>query len=326
MFSYEPQVFEDTSEIEAAFSREDLKRVCEMHETEFRDRYGMQFTLCDQKAPSNFYLFKDNGSDVLAVAHLDTVMEHARRTANFVDTEAGPIIYSGALDDRLGAYIILELLPKLGITHDILLTVGEESGNSTAEFFTTTKEYNWMIEFDRGGTDVVLYQYENKEMKDLVRDSGARVGDGIFSDISYMEHLGIKGINWGVGYRDYHGPRSHAYLDDTFSMVQKYRRFHEANKMFYYPHEPTKYGRWGGSGSRWGGGAWGMDDDSDDSWVNYRDAIDEADAEADARNDMMCYRIFGKDHMHDDDECAQIMEEFADDVKDFVDDTETAAG
>ena len=45
------------------------------------------------------------------------------------------MVHSGALDDRLGAYIILDLLPKLGINVDVLLTVGEEQGRSTANFF-----------------------------------------------------------------------------------------------------------------------------------------------------------------------------------------------
>lgn len=118
---------------------------------------------------------------------------------------------------------------------------GEESGMSTAQHFQPGKQYDWMIEFDRGGTDVVMYDYDDPEVREMVREAGADVGQGIFSDICYLEHLGIKGFNWGVGYRDYHYPRAHAYLDDTFSMVAKYLRFHERNEGTTMPHFPTPH-------------------------------------------------------------------------------------
>lgn len=231
-------------EIEQAFSRKDLKRVCEASEESFGDTYDMQRVLVlDQRAPDNFYFYKDNGSNILAVAHLDTVGHADDRTARFVVTEgAGTVVFSRALDDRLGAYIILELLPKLGLKYDILLTVGEESGQSTAEHFDPPKgkHYDYMIEFDRGGTDVVMYQYDDSEVRGMVKAAGARVGDGSFSDISYLGHLEIKGFNWGVGYQDYHGPRAHAFLDDTFAMVSRYLTFAEQNEGVYMPHDQVE--------------------------------------------------------------------------------------
>jgi hypothetical protein len=180
-------------EVEDAFDREALARVCAMREEEFGLAYDMTVTMVEQPEPDNFYFFKDNGADVLAVAHLDTVQPHHNRPAQIIDTADGMVVYSGALDDRLGAYVILELLPALGIEYDWLLTTGEEMGMSTASYFNPPagKDYNWMIEFDRGGTDVVMYQYEDKESLKLIRRSGAQIGDGIFSDICYLEHLGI---------------------------------------------------------------------------------------------------------------------------------------
>lgn len=252
--------------VRRGFVQKDLKRVCEMHEKEFGEAYEMDTYIIQERQSDNFYFFKDNGSDILAVAHLDTVMAHERRTANFVSTQAGPVIFSGALDDRLGAYTILELLPKLGLKFDWLLTVGEESGRSTAEYFEspTGKEYNWMIEFDRGGTDVVMYQYDDADLRDLVRKCGARPADGIFSDISYMEHLEIKGLNWGVGYQNYHGPRSHAFLEDYWSMIGHFIKFHDANGDTYLPHDKNKpqwYGAGRGRGSSYGSSSmWGDSD------------------------------------------------------------------
>jgi hypothetical protein len=223
--------------ITRAFDRKALARICEMHEDDFAERYGMEtYVIPERNGDNDRYYYQDNGSNVLAVAHLDTVGAHEERGCYFLNTAGGEVVYSRALDDRLGAYIILDLLPKLGIQYDILLTVGEEDGMSTAEFFEPLKEYDWMIEFDRGGTDVVMYQFEDQFTVDLVKASGARVGEGIFSDICYLEHLGVKGFNWGVGYRDYHGPRAHAYLDDTLMMVNNFLRFHAANAGRPMPH------------------------------------------------------------------------------------------
>lgn len=252
--------------VEAAFDRDALKRVCEMSEADFATAYDMVTTEVAQEAPSNFFHFRDNGSSLLAVAHLDTVADTDTRTCNFLDTEGGPVVYSRALDDRLGAYVLLELLPALGIVHDVLLTVGEEEGRSTALYFDAPKDYNWMIEFDRGGTDVVMYQYEDDDSYALVRDSGARMGSGSFTDICYLEHLGRKGFNWGVGYRDYHGPRSHAYLDDTFAMVARFLKFREANEDKVMEHVPT-VSSWS---SLWGSDdGWEDEDDDNDAFAEY---------------------------------------------------------
>lgn len=230
--------------IRDAYSQEALKRILEMPERRFASEFeGFTKYVVNQPAPSNFFYHRDSGASILAVAHLDTVAPANARTARFIPTEAGPVVYSRGLDDRLGAYIILDMLPKLGVNVDVLLTVGEEDGESTAAFFEAGQQYNWMIEFDRGGTDVVLYEYEDFALRAKVHAAGARVGHGSFSDISYMEHVGIKGLNWGVGYRDYHGPKAHAYLDDTFMMVDQFLNFYDENRDIVMPHEIGKWSR-----------------------------------------------------------------------------------
>jgi hypothetical protein len=260
--------------IKRAFDRETLALVCELPELEFGNVWDLDKFSDLSEDPEDFYYFRDNGSSILAVAHLDTVAPGYSRGCHFLSTEAGEVVYSRALDDRLGAYIILELLPALGINHDILLTVGEESGQSTAMFFDPPKDYDWIIEFDRGGTDVVMYSYETPEIADLVRDAGAVVGEGIFTDICYLEHLGCKGFNWGVGYRDYHGPRSHAYLEDTFSMLSKYLKFHRVNAGVAMPHVED-HGWWRGwrrGGSSYPSDAWLSDSRWDDIDAEIVDA------------------------------------------------------
>jgi hypothetical protein len=257
-----PRVSRQPSEAEldrvrAAFDRDTLIHICQTDDfsdyaekVEIDDPWADAATRVGWARDERFYWYKDNGADVLAVAHLDHVQDDG--TAQVIDTAAGPLVVSGALDDRLGAYVILDLLPKLDVKVDWLLTTGEESGASTAREFAEdwdaqgddAKEWNWIIEFDRGGTDVVMYQYETPELVDLVRDAGAQVGMGSYSDIAVLDDLGVAAFNWGVGYEDYHSPRSHAWLNDTFKMVARFVRFYQANADRYLAHEGGGWGRY----------------------------------------------------------------------------------
>lgn len=254
----------DDQRILESFDRDALRRVCLMPETSFGDSYEMERVKIDQPGPEDYYFFRDNGSKILAVAHLDTVVMPDDRRVAYHDTDDGLVIQSGSLDDRLGAYIILELLPRLGLEFDVLLTVGEESGCSTASGFMTDKDYNWIIEFDRGGMDVVTYEYETPELVDMVRSVGAHHAPGIFSDISYMEHVGVKALNWGVAYHDYHGPNGYAYLDDTFEMLAMFLDFHRLYGDTRMPHtervRPARTSSWWGD-SWIGGGYAGRDEE-----------------------------------------------------------------
>lgn len=230
-----------------------------------------------QTGRKRFYWFQDNGSDILAIAHLDTVQKD--RFCTVTETAAGPVAFSGGLDDRLGVYVILDLLPRLGITVDWLLTTDEEMGQSTAEDFYTTKEYNWMFQFDRGGTDVVMYDYETKKLCDLVEESGARVGMGSYSDICNLDFLGCAGFNWGVGYEDYHSARSHAYLDDTFRMVARFVKFYYANYDTMFPYSCTWLPYNKDTKDAW--------EDIDDDEATYRQLVSEREAELQSEYDAV---------------------------------------
>src|SRR5690606_28494773 len=119
----------------------------------------------------------------------------------------------------------------LGVKYYLLLTTDEVGAQSTARDFVEDnlgRSYNWMFQFDRGGTDVVMYQYETPEYAALVEAAGARVGCGSYSDIAELDGLECAGFNWGVGYENYHSPRSHAWLDDTFRSVARFVNFYEA--------------------------------------------------------------------------------------------------
>ena len=168
--------------------------------------------------PDGHLYFRDNGAKVLAVAHLDYVLWSK-------PMQKGNTIYCPQLDDRLGAWVILHLLPSLGVEVDVLLTDLEEKGRSTGAWFEPEdlgKRYNWMFQFDRRGTDVVTYQYGREK---LLRKNGFKVGWGAFSDISSMEHLDCAGFNFGVGYYEQHTKGCHANLSDTARMTASFVRF-----------------------------------------------------------------------------------------------------
>lgn len=195
-----------------------LKDICRKPLSEFYE-YGEKYI-----TPDGILYYKDNGSKVLAIAHLDTVQDS--KHYRVVDGRGTRIIFAPQLDDRLGAYVILHLLPSLGIKADILLTEGEETGKSTAKYFKVDKQYNWMFSFDRAGTDTVLYQYHDKPTEKLLSDHGFNVQVGACSDIAYLERLGIKGFNFGVGYYNNHALQAYAVEHHILHNVQLFQKFY----------------------------------------------------------------------------------------------------
>ena len=206
---------------------ETLTKYCRLSENEALHLPGFSYSEIGR------YAYKDNGSSILAVAHVDvarSIKAIQKQCHAYYDEVAGLIFMSPALDDRLGMYIILELLPKLGINVDVLLTTDEEICDSTARNFVPAKEYNWMFQFDRSGTDVVLYKYETAELVVKLEAIGAVVGSGTISDISFLGHLGVAGMNFGTGYYREHTPHCHAILAETNAMVDVFSRFWQAHK------------------------------------------------------------------------------------------------
>lgn len=206
------------------------------------------------------YVFIDNHAPVLAVAHLDTVQSGTHFFTG--ETDEGVLVFNPKLDDRLGAYIILDLLPKFvgKRRYDILLTTGEESGRSTAGQFATKKQYNWMFEFDRGGTDVVMYRYENTASRTLLQSYGFVVGTGSYTDICDLDSLGCLGFNIGCGYKDYHSKMAYANTTHTLDMVRKFARFFADNANTHMAYTKPVYRTAKNTGTnlaRYEGDAWG---------------------------------------------------------------------
>lgn len=175
--------------------------------------------------------FLDRGSNILAVAHLDFAGKNTSFDFDPIGEDDLKIICQ-SLDDRLGVFTILDCLPRLGISVDVLLTENEEFGLSTAASFTPYKKYNWMVGFDRRGTDTVTYQYNWKGiLKDYFRS-----GVGTYSDIVDLDHLGCLGLNVGIGYYNEHTPKCHAIISKWFSQLNRFIKF-------YFDHKDIPY-RW----------------------------------------------------------------------------------
>lgn len=174
---------------------------------------------------------------ILGVAHLDTVLD--LKHFNKMEIKGDDIVFNAQLDDRLGVYTMLDILPSLGIEFDLLLTEGEESGLSTAAHFETSKDYNWMFSFDRHGEDVVMYQYDDKHIRDLLIHSGLKPGIGSFSDIAFLDHLQIKGFNIGVGYEGEHSKMCYANMSILKRQVKRFLQFYKNNKDTKLAHIPT---------------------------------------------------------------------------------------
>jgi hypothetical protein len=187
------------------------------------------------------YYFKDNGADVLAVAHLDSVQD--TKHFHLIDVKNKWYVLNAQLDDRLGAYTILHLLPSLGLKYDILLTEGEEIGLSTAAHFQTEKQYNWMFSFDRHGDDVVMYQYDSKFGRRKLKEADLRPAYGSFSDIAFLDHLHCMGFNIGCGYDNEHSAWAimnvEQYVDQTRKFIKFYNLFKDLH--FRYTAKPATY-------------------------------------------------------------------------------------
>lgn len=183
------------------------------------------------------HYFHDNNSSILAVAHLDCVQAYAG--FDFEETDGHSTVHCTTLDDRLGVYIITELLPTIGVTTDILLSTDARHGESTAQIFIPEKRYHWIFSFDRKGSGVVLYQYGDAETIQLMQKYGFDVHEGYRSDIVLMDHLECKAFNFGCGYHEPLTDKSFAVLDESEANILRFQQFYNDHKNTLMPHVPS---------------------------------------------------------------------------------------
>jgi len=185
------------------------------------------------------FYFRPTGSPILAVAHLDTVLDLPH--FYHCQTSAGPLVFATQLDDRLGVYVLLDLLPQLGCSVDLLLTTDEERLASTAAFFEPEElelgyRYHWVVEFDRRGEDVVLYQYDMPLLRSRLQEVGFTLGSGCYSDIADL-HLGCAAFNVGVGYYRAHTPLCYADLSVCDRQLARFAQFYHKYRDVSMPFE-----------------------------------------------------------------------------------------
>jgi hypothetical protein len=139
------------------------------------------------------------------------------------------------LDDHLGIAVILEWLKGVG-KFDVLLTDDEEVGQSTASYFDPPRQYRYMIEFDRNGSDCVFYQY-NEILEYTFLEAGWEVGRGSFSDISFLGHIGCEGVNVGIGYHREHSENCYCNLSEVNTQLMKFAVWYKYFGKDSYPFE-----------------------------------------------------------------------------------------
>ncbi len=143
------------------------------------------------------YAFKDNNSNVLLVAHCDTVQPVR------LDDETKHRVTGAGFDDRLGIAMCDRLASELSC--DVLITDHEEIGRSTASNADIPLErYNLIIGLDREGTDVVTYDIDSPEWLEALEDYW-HIGHGSFSDIvALSDRIDTCMVNVGTGHYGAH--------------------------------------------------------------------------------------------------------------------------
>ncbi len=218
--------------------------------------------------PDDLLVYQDNGKKILIVCHTDyvvpwmskldarstyamynnqlgkkgkltelpdlTIKQKSRIERRMVKNQAkhlnGPVV-----DDRLGCAMALGMSDWA----DLLFTDCEEQGRSTAAYFKAPRDYNWIVGLDRRGTDVVTYQYKDKEWLDSL-GKHFKVGFGSFSDIGYLEELGRSAVNVGIGYHNEHTRNAFWNPKETNAQLGQLWAFWKEFGETIFTHEPAK--------------------------------------------------------------------------------------
>jgi len=173
-------------------------------------------------------IFIDRDSKVLFIAHIDTVLspKYIRKKTKKKKVRR---VYAQGLDDRLGCMVAYELSTELQA--DLLITDHEESAASTGQFHDL-KDYNWIVEFDRAGNDVVTYNLDCADFVDVL-DRFWDVGYGSFSDVCQLK-TDVCCMNLGIAYE-------YAHSKDSYVDVVKLEEQIEQFKLFYAEYKDTEF-------------------------------------------------------------------------------------
>jgi len=174
----------------------------------------------DFDSPDKHRIFINRNSNILFVAHLDTVQKPKYIRQRKTKSGKQKRIYACGLDDRLGCMIAFNLSEKLNA--DLLLCDNEESMNSTAQYHNC-KNYNWIAEFDRAGSDVVTYDLDCVEFRQAISKYW-KIGLGLFSDIAQLNTQACC-MNVGIGYEFAHSKDSYVCVKTMLQQIEKFIKF-----------------------------------------------------------------------------------------------------
>lgn len=273
-----PPTAGEVAVVRAAFDMDTLRKCCLADAEALMGAPGFDTTAAADGRPHAFHA--GNGPPVLGVAHCDIV---AGLPKVFAADAGNGYVFSPGLDDRLGVYTLVHLLPRLGVDTDVLLTTDEERGRSTARDFAPSREYNWLYSFDRRGTGAVCYDYS--EMEDVI-GKHLTVVTGTYSDIRDLAHLGVCGVNIGTAYYDEHSKGCHAVLEEYFEQVAAFVGFWRSRSGVRTPHTPapprvtTGYSGYDASWRSWPG---------DNTGYRYGTVLSDAERRADGVDSVVAY-------------------------------------
>ena len=216
-----------------------LKQYCSMDIEEFKDMGDTRRPT--PGVPDSFYTHIDRGAPVLGVAHLDSPNNYTH--FHYSGPPGKPIthVWSPTLDNRMGAYILLQVLTMMDINCDVLLTTDHFEKYSTARDFVHPKEYRWTFSFDLASHGVSMYNYETVGLAEEMRACRLHtIRDDSYADIVELWPLGIAGFNFwdGVFWRGTQGAM--ALLRLTRAMVLRFAKFYSRNRTSLYTYEPTR--------------------------------------------------------------------------------------
>ena len=214
--------------------------ICKMTQSQVKD-YMCQY-LSSKKynvVNEDGFLYAKGTVPVLLVAHMDTVhREQCKVIINENGKMSSPQGIGG--DDRCGVFMIMNIVKDLNCS--VLLCEDEEKGGIGAHKFVKAKmkhknekgeptetayidqlDVNFMIEFDRkGSNDAVFYSCGNQDFIDYVEDlTGFKFAIGSFSDISVlMPAAKLSAVNLSCGYYNAHTVSEYVLYDEMMDTIE----------------------------------------------------------------------------------------------------------
>lgn len=168
------------------------------------------------------YIMAEGEIPICLIAHMDTVGDNHAYPPDMTlydpDQDIFHVVSGCTLDDRLGIYIILNIL-SVGYKPSIIFTDLEECGGIGAKelvkkFPICPFKINFMIELDRQGyNDAVYYTCGNKEFQEYINSFGFETQIGTFTDCLVIgEAWDIAAVNLSCGYNWEHTIYEYAHM------------------------------------------------------------------------------------------------------------------